>query len=81
MINFPKAGGMTHQMIEAEKQRKEVVFRDDPKRETPKRSAYEGFKINTVLKGAREVSDMPTVPSAQYFRPPKVPQLSPIMKN
>ena len=57
------------------------MFRDDPKRETPKRSAYEGFKINTVLKGAREVSDMPTVPSAQYFRPPKVPQLSPIMKN
>ena len=68
MVNFPKIHGMTKEMIEQERERKEIVFRDSRRdREVEKRSAHDGFKVNSIVRNARE-GDMLSVPSGQYFK-------------
>ena len=55
MVNFPKLHGMNKEMIEQERDRKEIVFRDSRRdREVEKRTSYDGYKMNQIVKNARE---------------------------
>ena len=77
MVNFPKLGGMSKEMIEQERDKKEIVFRDS-RRDDPKRSSYDGYKMNGIIKHARE-GEMVSVPSGQYFKgASKTGQLTPL---
>ena len=70
MVNFPKLHGMSKEMIEQERDRKEIVFRDsrrDKDRDSDKRSSYDGYKMNSIVRNARE-GEMTSVPSGQYFK-------------
>jgi hypothetical protein len=53
-------------MIEQERDRKEIVFRDS-KRDSDKRASYDGYKMNSIVKNARE-GELMSVPSGQYFK-------------
>ena len=56
MVNFPKLHGMSKEMIEQERDRKEIVFRDsrrDKDRDSDKRSSYDGYKMNSIVRNAR----------------------------
>ena len=68
MVNFPKLHGMSKEMIEQERDRKEIVFRDSRRdKDYDKRSSYDGYKMNSIVKNARE-GEMVSVPSGQYFK-------------
>ena len=82
-------GGKTKEMIDQEKDKKEVYFKDTgssgSKKDLEKRSSYEGFKMNNIIKGAREDNfgySMNSIPSNQLLRPnvpqPKNTQLTPL---
>ena len=47
---------MSKEMIEQERDRKEIVFRDsrrDKDRDSDKRSSYDGYKMNSIVRNAR----------------------------
>lgn len=68
MINFPKLHGMSKEMIEQERDRKQIVFRDSRRdKDSEKRSSYDGYKMNNIIRNARQ-SEMHSVPSGQYFK-------------
>ncbi len=70
LVNFPKLHGMSKDMIEQERDRKEIVFRDtrDRKDSFDKRSSHDNYKMNNIIRGAREGSEMHSVPSGHYFK-------------
>lgn len=80
MVNFPKLHGMTKEMIDQEKERKEVVFRDSRRdKEAEKRSTNDGYRMNSIVKNARD-GEMHSIPSGQFFKngTVKTAQLSPL---
>lgn len=81
MVNFPKLHGMSKEMIDEEKERKEIVFRDSKRdRESDKRSTNDNYRVNSIVKNAREGNEMLSVPSGHYFKqaPVKTAQLTPL---
>ena len=72
VVNFPKLHGMTKDMIDQERDRKEIVFRDSKRdKDFDKRASYDGYKINSIVRNAREGDPAPgmaSVASGQYFK-------------
>ena len=80
MINFPKLHGMSKEMIEQERDRKEIIFRDSKRSYDSDKRSSDGYKMNSIVKIARE-GEMISVPSGQYFKngmAGKTAQLTPL---
>lgn len=70
---------MTKEMIEQEKERKEIVFRDSRRDKESEKRSTDGYKMNSIVKYARD-GEMVSVTSGQYFKngTAKTAQLSPL---
>ena len=69
MVNFPKMGGMNREMVEQERDKKEIIFKNSRENSDKGGRSMEGFKMNSIVQQAREGgNDLASATSGPYLR-------------
>lgn len=78
-VNLPKLSKeMTRDFVDSEKEKKELYFRDSKRDADRKVSSEQGFKLNNIVRNAREAHEVSTANSSKTTNVAIRTQLTPL---